>query len=113
MRRPNLLVTAAGERERDDREPGDVVDAVTAVPVGNYSVGVLYDPDVVGEREQMVAAQARQVQLGDSCGPSPRRELVCFLQDGGRCFCDGGPGEREPIRCASARAATSVSGRSR
>jgi hypothetical protein len=67
------------ERERDHREPGDVVDAVAAVAVGDDSVGVLHDPDIVGEREQMVAAQARQVQVGDPGRTAPWRELVCFL----------------------------------
>src|SRR5581483_9632790 len=38
MRRPDLLVPATGEPERDDGEPGAVVDAVAAVAVGNDSV---------------------------------------------------------------------------
>ena len=61
------------ERERHDGEPGDVVDAVAAVAVGDDPVRVLHDPDVVDEREQVVAAQARQMEVRDAGGPSPRR----------------------------------------
>ncbi len=90
-RGPDLLVAAVCERERDDGEPGGVVDAVAAVAVGDDAVRVLHDADVVGEREQMVGAQARQVQVGDPCRPPPRRELVGFLQDTSSCLGDGRP----------------------
>jgi hypothetical protein len=70
MRRPDLLVAAASERERDDREPGDVVDAVAAVAVGNDSVRVLRDADVVGECERRC-----QLQLAASASPGRMRPL--------------------------------------
>ncbi len=88
---PDLFVTAACKCERDHRESSDIVDAVAAVAVGNDAVRVLHDADVVGEREQMVGAQARQVQVGDPCRPPPRRELVGFLQDTSSCLGDGRP----------------------
>ena len=53
-RRPDLLVAAPGQLERDDREARHVVDAVAALAVRDDAVRVLDDPDVVDEREQMV-----------------------------------------------------------
>ena len=111
IRRPDLLLAALCKRERDDRQPGDVVDAVAAAAVGNDSVRVLHDADIVGECEQMVGPQARQVQVGDAGGPSSaaqarrlpaRREPVASAT--------AGQASVEPIRRASVRAASSVSG---
>ena len=91
---PDVLVTALRERERHDREPSHVVDAVTAVAVGNDPVGVLHDPDVVGERPKVIGAQAREMQLGDACGPSSGSERTGFRQDGCGSFRHGRPRER-------------------
>src|SRR5581483_3781150 len=63
VRRPYLLLAAIRERKRDDGKPGDVVDAVTAVPVGDDPVGVLHDAHVVGECQEMVDSKAREVQV--------------------------------------------------
>ena len=71
IRRPDQLFTALCKCERDHRQPGDIVDAISAAAVGNDSVCVLHDADIVGECEQMVGAQACQVQVGDASGPSP------------------------------------------
>ena len=110
-RRPDLLVAAAGKRERHDREAGDVVDAVAAVAVGDDPVRVLHDPDVVDEREQMVGAQARRDagratpdgrRRGASSRASRSTDAVASATDG--------HASDEPIRRASARAAASVSG---
>ena len=57
----------------------------------------------------MVGAQARQVQVRDAYGPPPRRELAGFLQDEAVACATAGHASEEPIRCASARAATSSS----
>ena len=108
-----LLVAALRKRERDDRQPGDVVDAVAAVAVRDDPVGVLHDADVVDEREQMVGAQARQMQLGDAGGPSSRRERACLRQTDAVASATAGHASVEPIRRASARAAASSSGCSR
>ena len=51
IRRPDPLVAALCKCERDDRQPGDVVDTIAAAAVGNDSVRVLHDADVVGEGE--------------------------------------------------------------
>ena len=57
-RRPDLLVAATCELERDDGEAGDVVDAVAALAIRDHAVRVLDDPDVVDEREQVVGSHA-------------------------------------------------------
>ena len=110
-RRPELLVAAAGERERDDRQPGDVVDAVAAVAVGDDPVRVLHDADVVDEREQVVGAQAGQVQVGHAraAGAAARARAPRRSTDAVASATDGHASD-EPIRRASARAAASVSG---
>ena len=104
-RRPGLLVAAARERERDDREPRDVVDAVAGVAVRDDPVRVLHDADVVDEREQVVGAQARELQVGDADRPAPRRELVRLAQHRGRRLGDRRPGERraDPPRLGARR----------
>ena len=93
-RRPELLVAALGKGEGDDGEPCDIVDAVAAVAVRDDPVGMLHDADVVHQRQQMVGAQAREVQLGDACGPPPGCERAGCLQHGGRRLGHGRPRER-------------------
>ena len=104
-RRPGLLVAAACERERDDGQPGDVVDAVAAVAVRDDPVRVLHDADVVDEREQMVGAQARELEVGDAGGSAPRRERVRLAQHGRRRLGDRRPRERraDPPRLRARR----------
>ena len=91
---PEVLVAAAGERERDDGKPRDVVDAVAAVAVRDDSVRVLHDAHVVDQREQVVGAQARQVQVADTRRAAAGRELVCLLEHDGRRLGDRRPRER-------------------
>ena len=93
-RSPDVPVTALRQRERHDREACHVVDAVAAVAVGNDPVSVLHDPDVVGEREQVIGAEAREMQLGDADRPSSRRECVGFCEHGGGGRRNRGPGKR-------------------
>jgi hypothetical protein len=53
-RGPDLLVFATRELERDDRETGDVVDAVPALSIRDDAVGMLDDAHVVHEREKVI-----------------------------------------------------------
>ena len=112
-RRPDLLVAAAGELERDDREPRDVVDAVAALAVRDHAVGVLDDPDVVDEGEQMVGPDAHElwVQAGDRPAAT-WSQADGLLQDRGRRLGDRRPLNSPPILRASARAAASRFGSS-
>ena len=57
-------------------------------------MGVLHDADIVDERQEMIGAQARQVQLGDARRPAPWRERAGLRQHGSGCFSDGRPRER-------------------
>ncbi len=91
---PDLLVAAVRKCERHDGQTGDVVDAVAAVAVRNDPVRVLHDADVVDEGQQVVGAQARQVQIGSAERAAARRERVCLLQHGRRLLRDRRPGER-------------------
>ena len=91
IRRPELLVAPVGEGKRDDGEACDVVDAVAAVASGDDPVCVLNDPDVVDERPQVVRAQAREVEVGDSRRAAARRECARLLKDG-----RGGLRDRRP-----------------
>ena len=93
-RRPDLLVAAVRKCERHDGQAGDVVDAVTAGAVRDDPVRVLHDADVVDEGEQVVGAQARQVQIGGAERAAARRERICLLQDGRRRLRDRRPRER-------------------
>ena len=69
---PLTIGRAAGELERDDREPRDVVDAVARLPARDHAGGVLNDPDVVDQRPQMVRSDRRELELDDRDRLSPR-----------------------------------------
>ena len=93
-RRPHLLVFPAGELERDDGEAGHVVDAVAALAVRDDAVGVLDDPDVVDEREQMIGTQAHVLEVDPDHRPAPARcERDRLAEDGRSRRGDGRPGE--------------------
>jgi hypothetical protein len=54
------MALAAGELVGDDRQPGDVVQAIPELAIGDDSGRVLHDPDIVYERQEMVGADRRQ-----------------------------------------------------
>ena len=56
---------APGELERDNGEPGDVVDAIPRFPAWNHAGGVLDDPDVVDQRPQVIRSHRREFELDD------------------------------------------------
>ena len=93
-RRPYLLVLAARKLERDDREAGDVVDAIPALSVRDDTVRVLDDAHVVHEREEVIRphADALPVDHHDR-RPLARRELHRLGEDCRGRRRDGRPGE--------------------
>ncbi len=92
-RRPLTVGRAPGQLERDDREPGDVVDAVPRFPAGNHAVGVLDDPHVVDQSPQMIRSDRRELELDDRDRLLPRPRQGGLLQHDGRLGCDRRPGE--------------------
>ena len=93
-RRPDLLVAAAGELERDDCEARDVVDAVAGLAVRDHAVRVLDDPDVVDEREQVVGAHAHELRVEAGERPAAaRRQLDGLAQHRRRGLGDRRPGQ--------------------
>jgi hypothetical protein len=74
-------VASAGQVQRDDCEPRNVVDAVAALAVGDHSVRVLHDPHVVDEREQMVGPHAHELRVeARDRAAAARGQLDGFLQ---------------------------------
>ena len=104
-RRPLAIGRAAGELERDDREPGDVVDAVSRLPARDHTGGVLDDPDVVDQRPEMIRSHRRELELDDRDRLSPRSGRSGLLQHDCRLGGDRRPGEvgSDPPRLRACR----------
>ena len=95
-RRPLLLVFAARELERDDDETRHIVHAVAGFAVGDDTVCVLHDSDVVDKGEQMIPADVGELQRDGGQGRPAGREHRCFAQDRGGRLGDGRPRELTP-----------------
>ena len=84
-----------GPAERDDDQAGDIVDAVAGRPDGYHAVGVLDDPDIVDQGEQMVGAdlgtrgEFRPRMVGQVPLPAP-------LPDGSSQDVEGAAADRRP-----------------
>ena len=93
---PLAIGGAPGELERDDCEPGDVVDAVARLPARDHAGGVLDDPDVVDQRPQVVRSDRRELELDDRDRLSPRSGHSRLSQHDRRLGSDRRPGELGP-----------------
>ena len=91
--RPLPVVRAPAELERDDRESGDVVDAVPRLPARDHADGVLDDPDVVDERPEVIRPDGRELQLDDRDRHRRGAGGSCLLEDDRRLGGDRRPGE--------------------
>ena len=83
-RRPHLLVATSRQLECNHREPRDIVDAVAGLAVRDDAVGVLHDPDVVDEREDVIGLHVRDQRLRAGRRATSWRHRDCLLEDGGR-----------------------------